>query len=619
MMPIKPGRRGFWTRMSPCARQEDQRGVSLLEFLIALVVLTLTVGGIAAATMTSGNAGKQANDTARLNVLSTAFGEAIKALPYTVCAEADDYQNLFDESETALPVPAEQLTGATLTVVDVPLGPDCPGLDSGIQTVSISVKIGDRERVREIVKRSPDPNAIPLNFEIEAERRSSPGDPLAVYAIKSTGTSRIFQYDWWCDGSWEPVNPRPDPIPDPDFSTFSANDPTVECQYTAPPTGSSDTFRIALRVYEDGTGRVGIKSRTFPLDTTPAPHNPPVAQITVNDGNPPQCLAAQKCLYNVPISFKSTGPPPVDASILQWKWNFGDGTPEVLCAATGPATDACINQTHTYAGGGEFLVTLVVIDNFGAASAEAVRNVTVQGPIVVRPTVSVTANLAGTPAYGISPQTVSFDARSAHADGVAPGAGSPPGGIANYFWDFGILIGGVAATQSGPNLSTVSYPYPATSTRAEYTIKVTVTDVNGLTNFATMQVVLDPLLPPINLRNSGAHKGDIPLFRNAYFDFQWVNVPRMPGDSISYQIKLNSIGSGGCSFFGIGLNRVFTVDGGAAGSVQSYRAQFSSSPRGFNGVCAIDTYAYTGRTVRSNANGTFYSAWTNPLPLYPEF
>jgi PKD repeat protein/Tfp pilus assembly protein PilV len=609
-------------RLVAAARRGPTRqgGFALIEFLAAMVVLSITIGGIVAATMTAGNVGKIANTDARLNVLMTAFGEAVKALPYETCASATVYQQSFDSSEAGLPDDAEDLRNAenaTLTIVDVPAGPDCPAIDSGVQPVTLRVQISDDELTRQIVKRSPDPAAVPLDFRIKDPAapgneylvRSPANNPRFIIGLEAEGESQIFQYEWWCNGDWENQDPQPTPPP-PDFTTNSPNDSGPECEWDAPGDGDVQQRRVALRVTEEGTNRVGTTSRLIQLGTTFAPRLAPIAQISVT--TVPSCLTATPCAFNTPIGFASTGPPPADASIIQWEWNFGDGTPTSLCtpSSADPTGLSCINQNHTYVGGGVYTVRLVVVDSYGSRSAQATRNVTITGPVVIKPTINVSSSLTGSPSYGISPQTVNFSA-AANADGFPVGSG---GGITNYFWEFGHN----GATQSGPTLTSASYTYPASTTRQTYTAKVTVTAANGATNFATVTIVLDPLVAPINIRNTRA-KGDLPFIRNAYFDFQWTNVPRTVGDTISYVIRIQS-GGGFCGFFGAQLYRDFTVAAGAAGTTQLYRAQFSSSPfAGFNNVCSTDSFTFSARTVRTNAGGTSFSNWSPPVLMDPEF
>lgn len=604
-------------------RRSDQRGIATIEFLAAMVVLSLTVGGVLMATLTAGRISEDGNRRARLNVLMTSFAEAVKALHYDDCTVAGQYQNLFESN-----VDNDKLRttpGATFRIVDVEVvdNTGCPGYDSGIQNVSLEVELRGETLERVIVKRTPDPELQPLDFRIKDPIQHSQVDnPEVLWEFHADGSSKIFQYEWWCDaGSWLTVNnPLPNPtsaqqrdvtllvaegdIPAPDFITTSASAYDTVCQYEAPPTGAPQSFKertVALRVTEETTGRTAIAGRVFTLPTTPTPHNAPIAQIEITSN--PQCLslpAAARCTFNVPISFRSAAPPPPDSPIILWKWSFGDGSPEILCTASlaDPTGNLCINRQHTYAGGGDFEVRLTVTDGFGTQSLTAIRTVVVDGPVKVLPVIQsdVTAGLTATPNVGVSPQIVSFNAAGSHADGYLPGQGSPPGGIVSYYWEFGPP----GAIQSGANLTNPTFTYPASNQNETYTAKVTVTDVNGVTNFATVQVNLAPLVPPIGIRNTRA-KGDLPLIRNADFDFQWTNVPRTAGDSVQTVIRIRSAG-GFCGFLGVGVNyRDFVVTAGAAGTVQSYRAQFASSPfAGFNGVCATDDFNFEAWTLRTN-------------------
>lgn len=666
-----------------------------MEFLAAMVVLFFTVSGILAASFAAGLIGNKGNQEARRNVLMTAFSEAIKSLPYENCTATDgsSYQAAFESGESKVPV-SEDLRNAedaTLKVANVNVAPTCPATDSGTQTITLEVTIRGVTLQRVIVKRTPEGELAPIDMRIvnplcpsvtnpatppDPPTQPDPADPLCkllrsgtndtqvIIGLQADGSSKIFQFEWWCDAAhpsddpsdpWIQVNTpagqedtsagqsmvtllRPIPPTEPKFVASTYNDSTPECRYAAPGVGSTqhDPPILVLRVTEEGTNRTAMFARKLiPLPTTTTPHNPPLAQIQVNHGGPPQCLEADKCQYNTVITFQSIGPPPPDAAIVQWEWNFGDGTPTSYCTPTpgDPTGNLCKNVQHTYIGGsppgGGYPVSLVVVDGWGTRSIDPPRNVVVDGPQKIRPTIkapgsspSVTATPASAPVAGVSPQTIAFDASGTYADGYTPGVGSPPGGIVNYYWDFG--TGNPLDNQSGATMTKPTFTYPRSSTRVTYTVTVTVTDVNGLTNFATVPVVLDPLVPPIGIANNGKHKGDLPFIRDAYFDFQWTNVPRSPGDGIQYVIRIRSAG-GFCGFFGVGGYRDFTVTGGAAGTTQAYRAQFSSSPRGFNGVCATDDFNFQARTVRTNPacagepGGVCVSDWSALQPLDPEF
>ena len=624
------------------SRRTDQRGVAAMEFLAAMVILAFTVGGVLAATMAAGFIGDNGNQKARQNVLMTSFAESVKALKYDDCAGASEYQAEFNASADTDDL--RSTPGAVLQIVDVQIADTagCPAFDSGIQNLTLRVRLKGKSLERVIVKRTPDPELRPLDVRImDPIQLSQPGDPAVLWEFHADGSTKVFQYEWWCDAeSWLTVNnPVANPtsvqqqdvtvtgaIPAPNFITSTPTAYDTVCPYQAPATGASQADKertVALRITEDITNRTGFVGRVFELPTTPTPHNPPNAQIEITSN--PQCLSVPeiaKCTFNVPISFRSSAPPPPDTPIILWKWNFGDGTPDVLCTASvsDPTGQLCINVEHTYAGGGEFPVRLVVTDGFGTASQTATRNVFVKGPVKVRPTIraDVAAALTATPDVGVSPQIVNFNAAGSYADGYTAGQGSPPGGITNYYWEFGPT----GAIQSGANLTTPSYTYPASTQVENYVAKVTVTDVNGVTNFATVNVRLDPLVPPIGIRNTRA-LGDILFIRDASFDFQWTNVPRTAGDTIQYVIRIRS-GGGICGFLGLGLNyRDFYVTAGAAGTIQTYRADFADGgTRGNNGVCNFDSYNFQAMTRRTNAacpGGVCDSIWSPLQPLDPRW
>src|SRR5436190_1562275 len=106
--------------------------------------------------------------------------------------------------------------------------------------------------------------------------------------------------------------------------------------------------------------------------TTPAWR--PVASVGVN--NRPAASFTYMCT-GVTCAFTSTSADS-DGSIAAVAWDFGDGA---------KSTDA--NPTHTYAPGGAYVVTLIVMDNQGAL-ASAVQTVDVNQPPVASFTYSCT-------------------------------------------------------------------------------------------------------------------------------------------------------------------------------------------------------------------------------------
>lgn len=622
-----------------------QAGVSLLDILIGIAILTITVGGIASASMTAGTVSTSARDQARINVLLTAFGESIKNLPYQDCATADRYQLDFDNLEDATHQATQKIRAdlnATLAITNVELGPDCPGEDSGLQTITISATVKGRAYTRQIVKRSLQPKRADITFDFDKDTVSGFNDPLVVWQMRVTNANtQIFQYEWWCEGSWAKVPGASPPVGNDPIITYSADDPAAECRYPAPNnTGVKQT--VALRVTEFGTNRTALKAKDFELPVTPGVRATPQALIEVL--STPDCSSiANKCTrtgtpgqpgYGATVSFKSAGAAPVDASIVEWIWSFGDGTPTVVCttSSSDPTGSNCVFQDHTYTEGGQFNATLKVRDSFGTQSATAIRPVIIEQDNILRP--EIDANPASSsvnlnPAWAISPQTVVFNgsARAYDAAGnLLPVGQNWNGTPLQYRWDFG-NAGAFA------NSGNASYAYPQTFTSTTYDAVFTVvalvpgSTTETVTARKTIPITLDPLVPPINLKVT-KQKGDIPFIRNAYFDFQWTNVPRLNSDVVRYEFRITS-GGGFCGFFGVGgvANRT-TGTAGPPGTASSYRFGFSSSPRGFNGVCATDDFNLQSRSVMDRPGypavgdcpaSKACSQWSAPMLLDPEF
>lgn len=633
------------TTLGPWANR-GQAGVSLLDILIGITILMIMVGGIAAASMTAGAVSTSSADTAKINVLLTAFGESLKNLPYHDCATPGLYQNDFDNFEGAFPADAQLIKdqlNATLIVDQVQLSSSCPTEDNGIQTIRLVAKVNHREHPRVIVKRRLVPKLAPFTVQIDEINQISPDhDPLVVWEVKASSPTEVFMYEWWCDGAWAEV-PGADPPPGNTPVITYGETPTVECRYPAP-TVANQYQTVAVRATELGTSRTAVAFKKEILSPRFGLRAGPVAGIEILNPVPP-CTTADPCVrmgtpgqpgYGAHVTFGSTGVPPVDASINQWIWNFGDGSTQTICSVsdTDPTGANCLQQIHTYPEGGKYYVTLKVRDTFGAQSAAAMVEVVIEGDSILRPEITTTFSdpnsVTGVdPAWAISPQKISFtgSAKAFDINGdPLPVGKNWDGSNLQYRWDFG-NAGAFA------NAGTASYTYPQTFVPTTYIATFTVVALvpGSTTQTVTAQkqvaVQLDPLEPPRNLRVT-RQKGDLWLIRNAYFDFQWINVPRLPADVVRYEFSLGSDG-GFCGFFGSNTRATRTTSvAGSPGTGTSYRFQFSSSPRGFNGICATDHYNVKARSVMDRPGlpaigdcpvDKACSAWSPSLYLDPDF
>ena len=150
------------------------------------------------------------------------------------------------------------------------------------------------------------------------------------------------------------------------------------------------------------------------------------------------------------------------ATLEEYRWDFGDGSPEV----TGETAD------HTYDATGSYTVTLTVVDSNGL-SAVSTRTVNVTGPNAA-PTAQATASATGL--------TVTAD---------GSGSSDPDGQIVSYEWDWG---DGESSTGQ-----VASHPYAAVG---DYTVTLTVTDDQGGTAQTTALVTVTHADPTAQFTSS---------------------------------------------------------------------------------------------------------------------
>lgn len=177
------------------------------------------------------------------------------------------------------------------------------------------------------------------------------------------------------------------------------------------------------------------------------------ATITVNPNNvaPEVAITATPAFAKSPntVTFTSTVSDS-DGTIVSAVWNFGDGSPT--------STDQ--NPVKTY-GIGVFIATLTVTDDDGATTTRSVE-------IRSLPNIAPEAAASATPTIGRAPAAIQFS---------SAGSVDFDGNIASYSWDFG----DGSPASSSPNPSKVY-------AEGTYTATLTVTDNEGATDTATVQV-----------------------------------------------------------------------------------------------------------------------------------
>lgn len=190
------------------------------------------------------------------------------------------------------------------------------------------------------------------------------------------------------------------------------------------------------------------KDYLFPDGSFYTPQTP-VASLTANPTSGTAPLV---------VSFDASASADPDGTIASYVWDFGDGT-----------TASGATASHTFTQAGTFTVNLTVTDQGGNTDDENINIVVSEAPIP--PNASFTA----TPTNGEAPLPVAFDA-SASTDNT---------GIQSYSWDFG-------DGNTGTGVST-SHTYALAGT---YTATLTVTDQGGLTDNASVNIVVTEVVDP---------------------------------------------------------------------------------------------------------------------------
>ena len=557
-------------------RIHTQGGTTLVEVLVALTVLGILASSGTLGLMTLMRTSTQADLQSRTDALLSGFGEALKQLDYVPCASGVEYEQGFQAAETASPADERliQRTDASVEVDSVNAGDRCDaGIDAGVQVINVSARVGDNTRSAQIVKR--DPNASPDGPRAVIDApvpHTGAGDLLYTVALTakgSTATLGILRLDWDCgpDAFTDATHART-------YTTFTVDDPTVLCTYRA--AAASDDVTVSLTV-TDYSLATASATRTLTVPPWGTPPTGPTARFTFTQTS----TAPQGPTYNPnTTSFDASTSMSPSGSDLTYSWTFGDSSSGELNTST------LLKPVHTYASPGSYQVTLTVTDDIGLYASES-HTVVVDDSGKVAPEVVFTA----TPNTGVVSQTVSFNTTGTRAR--AAGATLSP---ASYQWTFG---DGQVGSGSAP---THTYTTPGS-----FTVTLTVTDSLGNQAATARTVVFSavPAQPPGFVLTDA--EGE--FWDDGHFYFAWTNIPRSPGDTISYEIEVKVVA--GCVAFG---TQTRTVTAGAAGTNQGYdfKVDWPAS-----NVCLWSWYKTRVRTHRSSpTDGTSVTGWSSYSPAF---
>lgn len=152
------------------------------------------------------------------------------------------------------------------------------------------------------------------------------------------------------------------------------------------------------------------------------------------------------------VAFDATTSSDASGSITTYLWDFGDQTPIVIATAK--------TITHVYEEAGTYEVALFVVDNDYAASEVVTHEVTAVANVA--PTAGFTSEATGL--------SVAFTDTSEDSDGT----------VEEYSWDFG----------DGSEPDTTANPTHVYAEAGTYTVTLTVTDDEGLTDEASADVTV---------------------------------------------------------------------------------------------------------------------------------
>ncbi|MHA2659329.1 MAG: PKD domain-containing protein [bacterium JZ-2024 1] len=260
---------------------------------------------------------------------------------------------------------------------------------------------------------------------------------------------------------------------DPACTTFTRDQTGATAQWTYT---SAGTFFICLRVTDDE----GLTSTT--VQQINAGGNPPVAVINANptwsNDSPLTVFFDGRSSYD-----------PEGLQLVSYVWDFGDNSP-LQSGATAQHTytcpDALIGQ-----GGCTWTATLTVTD------PEGLQNTAAQ-VIVISANPAPVAVLTADPTSGTAPLQVTFDASASHDP-------DPTNVITSYVWS-GTPDG--CALPGGSSTFSFSCTF---DTNGIWTITVTVTDDEGLTDSNTVQIFVGFNPPPVAVFSANPSNGPQPL------------------------------------------------------------------------------------------------------------
>jgi len=218
-----------------------------------------------------------------------------------------------------------------------------------------------------------------------------------------------------------------------------------------------------------GTYTISANASVVPDETDIADNTLTGNQVTLREPGEPVATftySPEKPSVNEEVAFNASSSEPDGGTIESYEWNFGDDTTAIYIG-----TNLTDTANHTYTQSGTYTVKLNITDSEGKWATTS-KPVTVYASPVANFTYSPSAPVVGAP--------VTFNATASYdPDG---GNATFPSGIVSYEWDFD------DGTGTG-NVTEHTY-----TDAGEYSVTLTVTDDEGMTNDTTATVTVSAAL-----------------------------------------------------------------------------------------------------------------------------
>ncbi|MFH1514423.1 MAG: PKD domain-containing protein, partial [bacterium] len=253
--------------------------------------------------------------------------------------------------------------------------------------------------------------------------------------------------------------------------------------------GSPGTRTAVLTVKDDGIPQNTVQKQ-FSIDVRS--NQPPVAIIAP--------IAVTSGMAPFTVQFDGTQSYDPDGSIVEFRWDFGEGLPSFLAA-----------PEYTFVNEGDYLVTLRVTDNGPSPPKYSEDSIWIH----VLPESTNRAPVAGftaDPESGSAPLTVQFDSSLSY---------DPDGQNLSYLWYFGDIgvIGGGQSTEANPvytynqaQVATVTLqvtdddPYYPLDNSIQKIIEVT--EITNQNPVALFQMIPDSGQPPLSVTFDASNSYD---------------------------------------------------------------------------------------------------------------